>query len=100
MTRKLIIRALAESELSEAFDWYEERVPGLGSDFLLHVDAALQSIRRSPEKFPVIYKGLRRALTRRFPYQIFFIVEEHRIIVVAVLHASRHPNHWKKRRSQ
>jgi len=39
MTWKLVIRPDAEAELTEAFDWYEQRVPGLGSQFLLAVDA-------------------------------------------------------------
>ena len=94
--RELIIRPIAEAEMRVAYDWYEERVPGLGSDFLLNLDAAFQRILRSPEQFPVVHKNLRRALTRRFPYQVFFITEEHRIIILAVLHASRHPSGWMK----
>jgi len=42
MSRRLIIRPEAETEMAEAFDWYEGRVPGLGSDFLLSVDAVIQ----------------------------------------------------------
>ena len=34
MSRELIVRSVVEAELADAFDWYEERVPGLGSDFL------------------------------------------------------------------
>jgi toxin ParE1/3/4 len=48
VTPELIVRPEAEAEMGEAFDWYEKRVPGLGSDFLLNVDAALHSILRSP----------------------------------------------------
>ena len=47
MTLELIVRPEAEKDLSAAFEWYEERVPGLGSDFLLNVDAAFHAIRVS-----------------------------------------------------
>jgi plasmid stabilization system protein ParE len=53
MKKALIIRPEAETDLAEAFAWYEERVPGLGSDFLLSVDAALASVQRNPEMYPV-----------------------------------------------
>jgi hypothetical protein len=29
MSRRLIVRPEAETEMSEAFDWYEKRLPGL-----------------------------------------------------------------------
>lgn len=54
MKSPLIIRPEAESDLAEAYRWYEAQVPGLGSDFLLSVDAALSSIRRNPELDPVV----------------------------------------------
>ena len=56
MTLPLIIRPEAEEELSESYDWYERQRPGLGDDFLLRVEAALDSIRYDPEILPAIYK--------------------------------------------
>ena len=97
MTRELVVRPEAEEEISEAFEWYEKRVYGLGSDFLLNVDVALQAILSNPQQFPVIHKGLRRALIRRFPYQIFFLLENHRIVILAVFHAKRSPRRWMER---
>lgn len=97
MTHELIVRPEAEAEMGEAFDWYEERAPGLGSDFLLNVDAAFQAILRHPQQFPIVHKYLRRALIRRFPYQAFFLLEEHRVVILAVFHAKRSPKHWRER---
>lgn len=97
MTLEMIIRPEAEVEMGDAFDWYEERVPGLGSDFLLNVDAAFNAILRNPEQYPAVYKNLRRALIRRFPYQVFYLLEDKRIVVLAVFHAKRCPTHWRKR---
>lgn len=97
MTLELIVRPEAETDLSAAYEWYEERVSGLGSDFLLNVDAAFHAILRNPQQFPILHKNLRRALVRRFPYQIFFVPEEHRVVILAVFHARRNPRHWRKR---
>ena len=97
MTLELIVRPEAEAEMGEAFDWYEERLPGLGSDFLLNVDATFHAILRNPSQYPVVHRNLRRALIRRFPYQVFFLLEEHRIVVLAVFHAKRSPKRWQGR---
>jgi len=71
MRLRLIVRPEAEVELTDAFDWYEDCVPGLGAEFLLCVEAILNSILRSPHQFPRVHRTVRRALTRRFPYEIF-----------------------------
>ena len=59
MNYKLIVRPEAEAELEAAFVWYEQQVVGLGSQFLLVVDAAINSIQRNPLQYPVIYKDIR-----------------------------------------
>jgi plasmid stabilization system protein ParE len=97
MNRPLIIRPEAERDLSEAHDWYELRVPGLGSDFLLSIDTALSSIQQTPELYATLWKNVRRVLIRRFPYGIFYLVEEARIVVIAVMHARRDPETWRRR---
>ena len=78
--REIIIRPKAEVEMTEAYGWYEDRMQGLGSDFILSVDAVLHAIARNPRHYQVIYKNIRRALTKRFPYEVFYIKEKSRII--------------------
>ena len=97
MSLELIIRPEAETEMTDAFDWYEERVKGLGSEFLLAADAIFQGILRSPHQYPVVYKTIRRALLRRFPHEVFFVSEENRVVVIAVIHTRRNPKHWQER---
>lgn len=98
MIRDVIVRPDAESEMADAAAWYETRSDGLGAEFLRSVDAALQSLARTPLQFPLVYRDVRRALTRRFPYQIFFVVEEDKVVVLAVFHARRSPSRWRRRK--
>jgi plasmid stabilization system protein ParE len=84
-------------EMIDAFGWYEKRVKGLGSEFILAADAAFQGILRHPNQNPVVYKTVRRALLRRFPHEIFYISEKDRVVVIAVFHVKRNPKHWQKR---
>ncbi len=97
MKQIIFIRSEAEQDLKEAYAWYETQMPGLGADFLLHVDAQLKSIHRYPLQNPVVHQEVRRCLIRRFPYGIFYIVEDKRIVVLAVFHAKRDPKSWQTR---
>jgi plasmid stabilization system protein ParE len=97
MTYRLTIRPEAEGELAEAFDWYEGRVPGLGEDFLEALNTVVDSILNNPLQYPVVYRSVRRALLRRFPYQVLFIVEVDAVGVIAVFHGARDPRRWQSR---
>ncbi len=97
MRYRLIIRPEAETELAEAYDWYERRVPGLGVDLLTAVDTAVDAILSNPLQYPAVYQSVRRVLTRRFPYQVLFLVEGDVVTVIAVFHGARDPKHWQDR---
>ncbi len=51
----------------------------------------------NPRQFPIVFKNVRRALLRRFPYLLFFVFEDDVLIVIACFHASRDPSRWQKR---
>jgi plasmid stabilization system protein ParE len=93
------IRPEARADLSAASTWYAEQGPGLGSSFLAEVREQLRRISERPESFPIFHNQTRRALIKRFPYGIVYLVEhEHScIIVLAVLHCGRDPRLWRTR---
>ena len=94
----VIFTPCARAELIDAQDWYENEVPGLGRRFRAAVDAEIQSMSVNPRQFPVIYKNIRRALLRRFPYALMFVIEaDETMTVIACFHGSRDPVHWQKR---
>ena len=95
MKKQIIIRPEAEADIQDAFLWYEQQRNGLGNDFLLCVEEALSIIRRNPEMYPRVHKNVYRSLIRRFPYGVFYIIEEDRIVILAVFHAKRNPKQWK-----
>jgi plasmid stabilization system protein ParE len=82
----------------EAQDWYENEVHGLGRRFRVAVEAVIERMSANPRQFPVIYKNVRRALLRRFPYALMFVIEaDETLTVIACFHGSRDPQHWQKR---
>jgi len=61
------------------------------------LDAALQSVKRNPLAYQTIYKETRRVLIRKFPYAVFYIAEENRIVVIACSHQKRSEIDWLER---
>jgi plasmid stabilization system protein ParE len=89
MKFSLTVLPEAEQDISEAYRWYEERSPGLGSEFLRAMDVCLASIERNPVLHQTIDELMRRALVRRFPYAIYYFTEGDRIAVLACFHVRR-----------
>lgn len=98
MTVEVRLRPEAEQDLAEAAAWYEEQRRGLGQEFLDEALAAFSTIAEVPLMYAVVHRATRRALMHRFPFGIFYQIDDAGAVVVAVLHGSRHPRRWKSRR--
>lgn len=87
----VLVRPEAESDLVIARDWYEERRPGLGAEFLDEIARALRELAQDPEQSRLYYRNFRRVLLRRFPYKVFYQAQVigRRIVVFRVLHAKQ-----------
>ena len=97
MTLELRLRAEAELDLADAALWHEEQGSGLGHQFLDEVLATFSIIAKTPLSYQVVHRNTRRALVHRFPFGIYYRIETSMIVVVAVMHGSRNPRHWKSR---
>lgn len=97
MTYRLLIRRQAKGDLRQAARWYERRMPGLGREFVAEIDAAVDRIVDNPLQYQVIYKNARRAIARRFPFGIFYRIDDSEIIVFAIVHLQRDPALWQDR---
>lgn len=99
MSRRLIVRSEAEADITEAALWYDERETGLGLELTFEVHAAIRRAVENPLSHLRMRQRpeVRRVLSRRFPYRIFFIVRDDAIVVFAVIHAARHDRHWRRR---
>ena len=91
------VRKEAESDINEAFQWYESKHPGLGETFIQYVEDTLSRIAFNPLIYPSIYKDIRRSLTRKFPFGVFYVIENDEIIVTAVMHVRKEPKQWQNR---
>ena len=97
MTVDVRLRPEAEQDLAESARWYEEQRPGLGQEFLDEALATFAAIADKPLASAAVYGSLRRALLHRFPFGVFYLVDDDGVVVIGVIHGSRHPRRWKSR---
>jgi plasmid stabilization system protein ParE len=97
MSLPLDFHPAVRDEIDNAHDWYEQRRPGLGRDFLDEVERVLAEIRVTPARYGFADADVREGLLARFPYAIYYRVLADRIRVLAVYHTSRNPSGWQSR---
>jgi plasmid stabilization system protein ParE len=83
----------ARLELLQAWNWYEDRQPGLGSRFKDAVYEGLYSISLNPEQYPEKIKHYRETVIDVFPYVIIYRVHKRKqiVAVLSIFHTSRNP---------
>lgn len=91
-------RKEAHLDILEAVAWYEEKREGLGDELFIAIENEKHFIEKNPYYYEDKYKGIRKAITKRFPYIIYYRIESERhLLVYAVLHMKRSPMLWKSR---
>jgi hypothetical protein len=98
----LRVLAEAQEEADAAAQMYEFLQPGLGSKFLQSLTSALEHIENQPQVFPRLetlktHREVRRCILRRFPYLVIYEIQPQEALVLAVAHARRRPNYWRRR---
>lgn len=80
-----------------AVDYYESCESGLGFEFALEANLALERAVKYPTAWVLLDDHLRRTLLRRFPYGLIYSANAERLLVVAVMNLHRKPGYWQKR---
>lgn len=99
MTAKVILTPEAKTDLAQAAAWYRERSLLAAEQFLLAVGAAFARIEAQPMAQVVVdaETGARRALLRKFPQRVLYLIDGGRLIVFAVVHHRRDDPVWRER---
>lgn len=97
MAYKLTVRSEAELDIDEQYSAYKSKRAGLGLDFLLCVEEALDKLLRNPLIYRKFHRELRKISVRRFPHRIMYLIDGEKIIVTAVFHVRKDPTSWDNR---
>lgn len=86
----------AVSDLIQGFHFYEEQEPGLGSDFLTTLYADIESLQIYAGIHRKACRNYHRLLSRRFPFSVFYTVQDQTVRIRAVVDCRRNPA-WIRR---
>lgn len=84
MLYRLKLLPIVYQDLKKAKKWYLGINTELGEDFKLKVNEELDYIQKYPKHYQKRYKEIRQAIVTRFPYTIYYLIEEELRIVVVV----------------
>jgi toxin ParE1/3/4 len=97
--KPLSIHERAQDEVLEAITYYESQRAGLGREFRLDFEDAIERIQQMPGiTMAIDDQGTKKRRFRRFPYTVYY-VELHEVIwIAAVAHQKRRPKYWSRRK--
>lgn len=91
----------AADEYLAATRYYRDHAsPLVAAVFVVEIEAAIQTLLKSPTVWPVIEAPqIRRYLLRRFPYSLYYRWEsdQEMVSIYAVMHFSQRPGYWRHR---
>ena len=87
----------ANLELDEAVKYYDHQLPGLGFRFFQETLACVERIRLMPEAWTKVGERTRRCILKGFPYALLFVIETDEILITALAHFHRNPEHYRDR---
>ena len=93
---KIQILELAKDDLIEGYYFYEKREVGLGDYFLTNLYADIDSLAIVGGLHSKPYRHYHRALSKRFPFAIFYTVDDETVKVAAVVDCRRKPSWLRK----
>jgi len=89
----------AESDFDKSYEYYLKISPDLADAFFKSIDDCFKIIKESPQSYQAIHKSIRRFTLKRFPFVVYYLVDNHTIKIIAIFHTSRNPKIWTERTS-
>ena len=91
MADRVLVLEQAAVDLENGRDFYEKQRPGLGGYFADSIIADIESLRLSAGIHSIHY-GAHRMLAKRFPFAIYYNLNDGVASVIAVLDVRRDPS--------
>lgn len=91
MAYNLIIKTLAEQDITQAVEWYAQQSEQLPRQLIEAIGYSLESIKKNPQHFQRRYGEVRIVFTQKFSYGIYYTIEQNTVFVHAILHTKQNP---------
>ena len=88
---KIKILTSASQDLTEGYRFYEKQSEGLGSYFLDSLFSDIDSLKIYAGIHPTYFNKYYRLLSKRFPFAVYYRIENGIILIYAILDCRRNP---------
>ena len=89
---RLQILDLARDDLIAGYRFYNRSEEGLGSYFLSNLYSDIESLKVFGGIHKKVYKGFHRVNSKRFPFAIYYTVENQTVRIRSVVDCRRNPS--------
>ena len=83
------LRKNALADVRRIRNWYRKIDPVLEERFVRSLNEGFDKIEAHPLSYQVDYRNTRRIILVKFPYSVFYVIQDARVIVLAVIHHKR-----------
>jgi plasmid stabilization system protein ParE len=93
MAYKILVSPRAQKEIEHAIDFYTIYSADAPAHFITELKDAYQALSANPF-FAIKYKEIRSLKIRKFPYSLYYVVDETNdtLRILSCFHSSRNPN--------
>ena len=85
------LRTRALRDVRQIRNWYRKIDPTVEERFVLSLNEGLDKIEQRPFSYQIIHRNTRRVILVKFPYSIFYVIQDSRVIVIAIIHHKKNP---------
>jgi plasmid stabilization system protein ParE len=94
---KIELSKEAEEDFDNSYYYYAKESQKVADNFLKQVDSSFVQILKNPEGYVLAIVEIRKYVMKKYPFVIYYRVQEAIIQIVAIFHSSRNPEIWKER---
>lgn len=94
---RLIYHEEAFTDIREAVDYYTTESARAAERLKAAIKRSLKSIETHAGRFPIVEDEIRRCRVLGFPFDLYFAERGDCVVIYALIHHSREPEHWKHR---
>jgi hypothetical protein len=91
MKFQIVYKPLAQIEVAEAYTWYARPDINLGIAFLTELERVDGFLSQNPFLYPCIEDEIRRVNLARFPYSLFYVIDDKIVNILSCFHQHRDP---------
>jgi toxin ParE1/3/4 len=99
MKYEIVLLEEAESDIRESYEYFKLIDENLAGRFIDEITISLDFLKDHHSLFAKIYKNVRRFIVKKFPYLIYYYVDDEKLLVkiIGIFHGARDNKLIKKR---